>query len=199
MKFLMPILFLTLFISATIYSPDIANEATHVCLSAEEMKLYHAINDYRASKNLDVIPLSNSLSLVAQTHSKDLNDNYKSSKRCNLHSWSKKGRWSSCCYTPDHKQATCMWDKPRELTDYEGDGFEIAFAKYRSDNSDPQLMAEEALEGWKNSKGHNTVMINKGSFKNLEWKAIGIGIYRGYATVWFGTEKDVLNSPTVCN
>ncbi len=91
-----------------------------------------------------------------------------------------------------------MWDKPRELTDYSGDGFEIAFAKYKSDNSDPKLTASEALEGWKKSSGHNMVIVNKGSFKKMNWEAMGVGIYRGYATVWFGSEKDLLNEPPVC-
>ena len=198
MKILFAILMSSLWISSNESAEDINVNKFEVCLSSEEMKLYEAINAYRKTKGLSEIALSTSLSLVAQTHSKDLNDNYQSSKRCNLHSWSRKGEWSACCYTSDHKQAECMWDKPRELTDYKGDGYEIAFAKYKSDGSDPELTAEEALEGWKTSSGHNAVMVNKSSFKKLKWNAIGVGIYRGYATVWFGTEKDELTIPELC-
>ena len=38
------------------------------------------------------------------------------SGQCNTHSWSANARWSACCYTRDHAQARCMWDKPREIS-----------------------------------------------------------------------------------
>jgi len=158
MKILIVFLLSSLVITTEESPKDHFENKLEVCLSSEEIKLYNAINDYRKSKGLSEIALSTSLSYVAQTHSKDLNDNYKRSKKCNMHTWSKEGKWNSCCYTTDHKQAECMWDKPRELTDYSGDGFEIAYAKYKSDESDPKLKAEEALEGWKKSSGHNAVM-----------------------------------------
>jgi hypothetical protein len=49
---------------------------------------------------------------------------------CNMHSWSDKGFnvWNSCCYTSDHAEAECMWDKPREITfgSFTGFGYENA-------------------------------------------------------------------------
>jgi len=198
MKFILSLLVATFLISAVCISPTEVKKELDVCLSSEEMKLFQAINEYRLEKGLDKIPLSSSLCHVAKTHSKDLNHYYKRSNKCNLHTWSKNGRWSSCCYTSDHKQSECMWNKPRELTDYTGDGFEIAFAKYRTGNADPELTAKEVLDGWKKSKGHNAVIVNKSSFKNLNWQAIGVGMHRGYATVWFGSEKDNLESPSPC-
>src|SRR5262245_53648503 len=81
------------------------------CLSSEEKKLYDLIMEYRRSNNLESIPLSDRLTLVAQTHARDLSENYKfdPNNRCNPHSWSSKGKWTSCCYTNDHKKASCMW------------------------------------------------------------------------------------------
>ena len=34
------------------------------------------------------------------------------------------------------------------------------------------------------------VMVNKGIWKNSNWEAIGVGIYKNYAVVWFGEEED---------
>ena len=155
-----------------------------VCVSKEEMKLYELINEYRKTKGLPSIPLSRSLTFVAQTHVRDLAANHPDKGSCNLHSWSDKGTWTACCYTPDHKQALCMWNKPKELTKYPGQGFEIAFM------STGNLTAESALNGWENSSHHNAVMTNTDIWKTSKWNAIGVAIYNGYSVVWFGREAD---------
>ena len=153
-------------------------------LTSEETKLYNLIMGYRKQKGLPNIPVSKSLTFVAQTHAKDLADNKPNTGKCNLHSWSNKGKWTSCCYTGDHAQAKCMWNKPRELTSYKGDGYEISYWHSSS------AKAQEALNTWKKSSGHNAVIVNEGSWKKIKWNAIGIGIYKGYAVVWFGKEPD---------
>lgn len=169
-------------------------EVPAVCLSAEEQKLYDLMMDYRKSKGLDAIPLSSKLTLVAQTHAKDLVENYEFDfdNKCNPHSWSKKGKWSSCCYTPDHKQAKCMWEKPKEIAGYEGFGYEIAY--YSSKGA----TAEEGLDGWKKSAGHNPLIINDGMWSKVKWGAIGIGIVGEYGIVWFGEQADE-TSPSLCD
>ena len=48
------------------------------------------------------------------------------------------------------------------------------------------MTADYALSSWKKSKGHNSVIINGNRWNDNEWKAIGIGMHEGYATVWFG-------------
>jgi hypothetical protein len=70
------------------------------------------------------------------------------------------------------------------LTSYKGNGFEIASGQSKGAN------ALDAINSWKKSSGHNVVMINLGMWKNVKWKAIGIGIYGKYAVVWFGKESD---------
>lgn len=150
-------------------------------LTEEEKKLYDLIMAYRKAKKLPAIPLSTSLTFVAQTHVKDLSTNHPDKGKCNMHSWSSKGKWESCCYTDDHKKAECMWNKPRELTSYKGNGFEIAASGMET--------AEDALAGWKSSPSHHAVIINSGTWKKA-WQAIGIGMYNGYAVVWFGNELD---------
>lgn len=158
----------------------------NTCVSLEEKKLYDLIMEYRKSKKLKSIPLSSKLTRVAQTHAHDLADNYKFDRdnKCNPHSWSKKGSWSSCCYTNDHKQAKCMWDKPKEISGYENPGYEIAYYSSLGAN------ANEALTGWKKSPAHNPLLINDGMWNKVEWNAIGIGLYKEYGVVWFGQIKD---------
>lgn len=166
----------------TSYSSITPPAAQDVCLSPEEKKLYDLIMEYRKSKKLKPIPYSPKLSKVAQTHVKDLMENYDYATRgeCNPHSWSDKGTWSACCYTADHAQASCMWDKPKEIADYSGNGYEIAY--YASAGAN----ATEGLEGWKKSPGHNPLLINSGTWSKIEWEGVGIGIYGNYGVVWFG-------------
>jgi uncharacterized protein YkwD len=160
-------------------------------LSQKEQQLFDDINEYRKVNGLPAIVLSKSLTIVAQTHAHDLSYNRPFSKKCNMHSWSDKGKWSSCCYTDDHKQSECMWKKPQELSKYKGYGYEIShgysqFEKFSGDT----VTAITALEGWKNSKGHNNVILNKEIWAKMKWNAIGIGIDRDFACVWFGTDVD---------
>ncbi|MFN8249721.1 MAG: CAP domain-containing protein [Ferruginibacter sp.] len=140
---------------------------------------------YRKSKGLPAIPLSKSLTTVAQVHARDLEENYSPDPKCNLHSWSNNGNWIPVCYTKDHAKAELMWSKPGELTKYQGKGYEIAFAEDEAYLAN----AENALEAWKSSKDHNAVILNRGIWKK-KWNAIGIGINGSYAVIWFGNEPD---------
>ena len=158
-------------------------------LSEEEAKLYKLILNYRASKGLEEIPLSSSLTFVAQTHAKDLALNIPLKGKCNAHSWSDQGDWKECCYTSNHNNSNCMWDKPAELTSYSGAGYEIA-ARLLTKDPTIKITAKEALDGWKKSPGHNKVILNTSKWKSMHWQAIGIGMYNGAACVWFGEEKD---------
>jgi uncharacterized protein YkwD len=162
------------------------SDGIHTCQSPEERKLYELLMKYRKSKGLPPIALSAKLTQVAQVHARDLADNYEfdPENKCNPHSWSKKGEWSSCCYTSDHKKAKCMWDKPKEIAGYNSAGYEMAY--YSSSGAN----ALEGLDGWKKSPSHNPMMINEGIWKQVNWKAIGIGIYKEYGIVWFGELED---------
>lgn len=161
-------------------------ERSEVCLSEKEKELASLINGYRKSKGQSIIPVSPKLTRVAKAHARDLMDNYDfdPSNKCNPHSWSDKGEWTSCCYTNDGSQAKCMWDKPREIAGYNSEGYEIAF--YYSAEIEPT----RALEGWKKSPAHNPVIISSGIWKKLQWNAMGVAIQDNYALVWFGTLSD---------
>lgn len=149
--------------------------------AASAIELIRLVNEYRAANALPAIPASPSLCRVASAHTQDLAANPPSGS-CNLHSWSSEGSWGACCYTADHAAAQCMWDKPRELTDYPGNGFENAFMG----SNDPGV----ALRGWMGSSGHNDVILNRGIWASHPWNAIGADIHEGYAVLWFGEEND---------
>ncbi|MFK8002157.1 MAG: CAP domain-containing protein [Polyangiales bacterium] len=151
-------------------------------VDADDMALFTLVNDYRVSRGLPALPLSPSLSLVARTHVEDLIAHGANSGACNLHSWSDEGSWSGCCYTSDHSQASCMWNKPRELTDYPGNGYEISTGGARD--------GAHALSLWQSSGGHHDVIINGGAWSQ-PWGAMGVAITPGaFAHIWFGREAD---------
>ena len=151
--------------------------------SAEALRLIDLVNAYRAENDLPAIPASPSLCAVGATHVDDLSAHPRDeSAGCNLHSWSEFGDWTPCCYTPDHAEAQCMWDKPRELGPYPGNGYENAASGVTS--------AEEALAGWQSSPGHNDVILNQDVWAAYPWGAIGAGFAGGYSVLWFGVEAD---------
>ena len=157
-------------------------------VSEKEAKLYYIINAYRESKGLQKLSFSKSLTIVARTHVSDSNtympENQRDSRgmQGNLHSWSNHGSWTPVVYTSDHEYAANMWSKPRELTSYTGNGYEIS--SWYSGNITP----EDALDLWKNSSGHNAVMTTQGNWSDL--KTMGVAIDGKYAHVWFGSAAD---------
>ena len=160
--------------------------SSEVCLSSEEQQLFKILNAYRGTLDLKPIQYSPSLSMVAQAHVKDLAENYDylSQGKCNPHSWSRKGDWKGCCYTSDHKKPECMWEKPMEIANYNSKGYEILY--FASNGAS----AAAALQGWQDSPSHHPVMINSGVWEQADWNAMGVGIYREYAAVWFGVMEE---------
>lgn len=166
-------------------------------VSEKEAKLYYIINAYRESQGLQKLSFSKSLTIVARTHVSDSNtytpENQRDSRgmKGNLHSWSNHGSWTPVVYTSDHEYAANMWSKPRELTSYTGNGYEIS--SWNSGNITP----EDALDLWENSSGHNAVMTTQGNWSDL--KTMGVAIDGKYAHVWFGSAADPAGYYDVAN
>lgn len=164
-------------------------------LTEKEAMLYLLISEYRASLGLPVLPLSKSLTEVARAHVKDSNANHPENQvnadgvKGNFHSWSANGNWSPVIYTSDHKQAKGMWSKPSELTAYKGYGFEISVGGTGA------LSPQDALNSWKGSPDHNSVILTNDTWRSL--KVMGVGIDGDYAHVWFGKETDPAGYYTV--
>ena len=85
-----------------------------------------------------------------------------------------------------------MWEKPKELTGYKGTGFEISSRAYAGASPDVHLA------GWKSSKAHNDVMLNLNQWRAIAWLAVGVGVYREYAVIWFGEIRDAKPLPFPC-
>ena len=176
-------------------TPAVSTQETQVIealkamgLSEKEAKLYYMINAYRESLGLPKLSFSKSLTEVARAHVRDSNaytpENQVDSRgmRGNLHSWSGNGSWTRLVYTDDHNYANGMWSKPREITNYTGNGYEIS-AQYSG-----LISPETAFGLWKNSSAHNEVMITSGMWSDL--KTMGVSIDGHYAHVWFGSDTD---------
>lgn len=152
--------------------------------SAGGAEIVAAINAVRADNGLPAIALSSSMCEVAATHNQDLAAHAPHAPAdCNLHSWSNQGPWSACCYTSDHAQAQCMWDKPGELTVYPGNGYEVSAAG-------GGLTPQSAVDLWLGSPGHRAVLLSEGAWADPPWLALGADIQDGFAAAWFGHQVD---------
>lgn len=168
--------------------PGTPDAATVTGCSANAIELIGLVNEYRAENGLAAIAASPSLCLVGDTHANDIVDNSPDVGACNLHSWSDQGSWGACCYTPDHAEAQCMWDKPRELTTYTGNGYE------NSASTGGTMTPAQALSQWKSSPGHNAVILNQApTWNGITWRALGAGFKNGHANLWFGSVVDPAN------
>lgn len=161
------------------------------CVSEKAYKIFELINEARKENQLDMIPLSASLSFVAYSHINDLILNHPDTGLCNLQSWSDKGNWTSCCYQAYIPVQECMWNKPKELSPYNYRGYELAF--YQNESLPP----EEILSGWLNIPKALDMILNKGEWQNA-WRAMGVGTIDGYAVVWFGRAIDNEPKPAIC-
>lgn len=186
-------------VSDTIISAENKPIKQEVCLSENEIELGELINAYRVANDLKPVPISAALTKVAQTHVRDrvINFEFDEEDRCNMHSWSGKGVWKKCCYS-DGADGNCMWNKPKEITGYKGKGYEIIMVRFSSEDETEEVEAEYALDTWKGSPHHNDVILNQNIWRIMDWHAMGIGIYQGYAAVWFGAESDNSGAPESC-
>lgn len=146
-------------------------------IDADERKLAALINQYRAEKGLPAIALSPALSVVANRHVRDMELNHKHLTH----------EWTGC---PPDKKWVCMWNAPQLLqTGYKGRGYENAWG---SPNRERSSDVARVLESWKeNGDGpHDDVILAKKAWQKRPWRALGIGMYRGFAVMWVGEEVD---------
>jgi hypothetical protein len=144
--------------------------------------LAEAINAYRQDQGLPPIPVSEELTKVAQAHVADLAAHHPEAA-CNgsLHSWSTNGAWTGGCYDPgDQATWPLMWDKPREIAGYPGNGYEVAAW------ASPAITADQAVALWRGDAPHDDVLLNRGIWAGLSWQALGGWVADGYACAWFG-------------
>jgi hypothetical protein len=163
------------------------------CLTKDEYRLYTLINEYRTKNGLGIIPISRSLCYVAKVHARDLYLNNPDTSICSLNSWSDKGQWTACCHSGATPSPACIVNKPKELTKYPGEGHEIAY--WESE----QLNPDTIVNFWKSVDATKEILLNQKRWSYFSWKAIGIGLYKGYACVWVGDQPDIEPEPTLCS
>lgn len=176
--------------AAPVYSQD--SVPADFCISSEELRLYNLINDYRKAMTLNTIPLSRSLSHVAKKHALDLATNKPDTNTCNFHSWSDKGSWTACCYEKHVKDKSCMNNKPGELTNYPGYGYEIVYWENKSANAD------KAFNQWRETSASRSLLTNFKEWENYQWNAVGVAVYKNFAIAWFGEERMEEGGVKVC-
>ncbi|CAF3602572.1 unnamed protein product [Rotaria sp. Silwood1] len=164
-------------------------------MDTKEQEIFTLINNYRQQNGLPLLQPSVNLAYVAHTHAIDIIENNPDVNGGNMHSWSNKGKWKSVKYTPDHAQAQLMWSKPSEISNYKFNGFEISLSYAKNIRQTMSVNPTEAVNTWKNSPGHNNVILQIGTFQHTLMKVMGVGIYKGYACVWFGQQLDIYPAP----
>ena len=174
-------------------------------LSAKEKELIKLVNDYREQHGKKRLKVSKSLMKVARTHINDLNMNFDMDNppvdargiKGNMHSWSDKGNWTPVVYTKDHKYDELTNIKPKEITGYDQDGFEVAVNGF-------MITPQRALEKWKNSPKHNDTILSqngwdptpeeeKNGFTGLS--NMGVAINGDYACIWFTNNNNGIVDP----
>ncbi len=144
--------------------------------SPAEKALIDQVNQYRRAHGKSALRISAPLSLVANRRLLDLSHNLKKL----THSW------SNCSYDlKDEKTWHCVLDAPRRLkSGYKGKGFETLF-RTTTGTAEPA----KALESWKKSSLHNSIILNLDGFKDMVWEEIGVAIDGQYAALWFGSPE----------
>lgn len=167
-------------------SVDIYSSSPTDGLESQETQLLNLVNEYRNQNGLPPIPPSKALTTVANRHAIDLAENIGQVTHT----------WSDAVYDNNNPNTwSAMWSAPQRFnTGYPGNGYENVVGYIGFDT--PDMTAETALNQWKNSSLHNAVILNQGEWTDKEWNALGIGLYEGYGTLWFGEEIDPTGEPT---
>ncbi|MFO8130390.1 MAG: SPOR domain-containing protein [Bacteroidales bacterium] len=186
------ILILSLLLLCSGMAPGQQNIPDTFCIDTQEHKLYDLINNFRSRHDAPTLQLSRSLSYVAKTHTHDLHENSPDTGICNLNSWSDKGSWTPCCHSEVAPKSECIWLKPRELTDYWNKGHELAYW------APVKATADSVFAFWEEMQATREFLMNQGKWEKYTWKAIGIGMYEGYASIWVGEIRDGRKPPPIC-
>jgi len=161
-------------------SSGLSTDTLNPGISQDENILYNMINDMRLQNKLPAISLSPELCKVAQVHIADLIKYKPQDRGCSLHSWSGSGKWTACCNTKEVFGIQCMKSKPREITGYKGDGYELIY--WGEDKATPA----DAAALWKQVDASADMILSRAKWIGYDWKAMGVGIHDGYAILWLG-------------
>jgi len=191
LRYFLVFLFQMLLFLPTAYSQ--VHTVDNFCITPEEDRLMKMINTFRKQNKLPEIQVSASLCFVAKTHASDLQLNRPDTSVCNTGSWSNKGNWKSCCYNPYVYKPECMWDKPKELTQYTYRGYELSYFE------ESIVQADSIFKLWVNATAVVDFILGKGDHSDKKWAAMGVGLSDNYVSLWFGQRIDAKGKPKVCD
>ncbi|MBK9290598.1 MAG: SPOR domain-containing protein [Bacteroidetes bacterium] len=166
--------------------------AQEVCLSDDENRLATLINQLRQQHRLPEIALSASLTFVAKTHVNDLQLNRPDTSICSTASWSNKGQWTPCCFTALAPRFECMWNKPRELTNYTFRGYEISHFE------EGIIHVDSLFSIWMRTPAVVDMLLGRNAHSDKRWAVMGIAIGENYASLWLGQRPDAAGKPALC-
>jgi hypothetical protein len=88
-----------------------------------------------------------------------------------------------------------MHRKPREVTDgaYSYPGYENAY------ETSGEVNPKTAFDSWTDHTAHNDLILERGEWAGHDWLAMGVGIYEGYAVLWFGAADDPQDTVGQCS
>lgn len=143
-------------------------------LTTEEAGLLELVNAYRKSNGRPAVASSIVLSKVANRHLLDLKFNLKSL----THSW------SDCAYDIKvEKTWTCVQDASARLGQkFDGKTYETLYF-----TANGRVNIADALDAWKRSPLHNSIILNLDAFDGVDYSEVGIAIDGRYAALWFGS------------
>ncbi|MCF8333624.1 MAG: SPOR domain-containing protein, partial [Bacteroidales bacterium] len=139
------------------------------------------------------VKLSHSLSYVADAHVKDLYLNFNPYGICGLYFWSEGGRWKPCCPANKKEDLDCMYDKPYELTSYRSKGHEVVYYRNKEENAD------SIFKNWQQDSLVRDFFLEKGVYQDKKWNAMGVAVFEGFASIWFGELADKQGTPLLCS
>lgn len=163
------------------------------CISNTENQLFNSINQLLIENGGKELSLSKSLSYVAKLHINDLSENHPDTSICNLSSWSDKGDWTACCYNSYVPNSECMWNKPKELTNFRYRGYEMALYFEEEYNSD------SIMQLLYSSKKALAMLLTKDDYSSKKWICMGIGINENYTSIWLAQRADNAGKPKICD
>jgi len=168
--------------------PGASDGPQNVGKSGECNELEDLVNKERRGSGLRPLHCDPHMRWVANRHIDDAIEGAKKNlawpkeRGCNAHSWLVK---FPCCYTGDHDNPDCMWDKPLELSGWDDrSGFEISVS---SDSPDWTWTPAAALSQWKSSPLHYDVIMGRGIWSDL--KTVGCALRNQYGHCWFSKKK----------
>lgn len=176
-----------------IINVPLSGYAQETCISDEENRLAGLINSLRKQNRLPDIALSSSLTLVAKLHVNDLQTNRPDTSICSTASWSNKGNWTPCCFTALAPRFECIWNKPKELTNYPFRGYEITHYE------EGIIQVDSLFSIWKKTPAVLDMLLGRNAHTDKRWAVMGLAVGENYVSLWLGQRPDPAGRPSFCS